>query len=63
VEFGEVDTVSLALRRIPLAGRLVRPRLKKSTHLRDEGHQARELTKTPKVPVTVPVGPVPIMTA
>ena len=28
MEFGEVDTGSLALHRIPLAGRLVRPRLK-----------------------------------
>ena len=46
MEFGEVDTVSVALHRIPLAGRLVRPRLKKGTHVRDEEHQARELTKT-----------------
>jgi hypothetical protein len=46
MEFGEVDTVSLALHRIPLAGRLVRARLKQGSHLRDEGHQARELTKT-----------------
>ena len=46
MEFGEVDTRSVALHRIPLAGRLVHPRLKKGTHLRDEGHQARELTKT-----------------
>jgi hypothetical protein len=46
MEFGEVDLVSLALSRIPLAGRLVRPRLKKGTHVRDEEHQARELTKT-----------------
>ena len=34
------------LHRIPLAGRLVRPRLKRGTHVRDEEHQARELTKT-----------------
>ena len=46
MEFGEVDLASLALSRIPLAGRLVRPRLKKGTHVRDEEHQARELTKT-----------------
>jgi hypothetical protein len=46
MEFGEVDLVSLALHRIPLAGRLVRPRLKKGTYVRDEEHQARELTKT-----------------
>ena len=46
MEFGEVDTGSLALHRIPLAGRLVRTRLKKRSHLRDEGYQARELTKT-----------------
>ena len=46
MEFGEVDYVSVALHRIPLAGRLVRPRLKKGTHRRDEEHQARELTKT-----------------
>ena len=46
MEFGEVDLVSLALSRMPLAGRFVRPRLKKGTHVRDEGHQARELTKT-----------------
>jgi hypothetical protein len=46
MELGEVDNLSLALHRIPLAGRLVRPRLKKGSHRRDEGHQARELTKT-----------------
>jgi len=46
MELGEVDTLSVALHRIPLADRLVRPRLKKGTHVRDEGHQARELTKT-----------------
>ena len=46
MEFGEVDTASVALHRIPLAGRLVRPRLKKGTHVRDEEYQARELTKT-----------------
>ena len=46
MEFGEVDTLSVALHRIPLAGRLVRPRLKRGTHVRDEEHQARELTKT-----------------
>jgi hypothetical protein len=46
MEFGEVDLVSLALSRMPLAGRLVRPRVKKGTHVRDEEHQARELTKT-----------------
>jgi hypothetical protein len=37
MEFGEVDTGSLALHRIPLAGRLVRTRLQKSSHLRDGG--------------------------
>jgi hypothetical protein len=46
MEFGEVDTVSLALHRIPLAGWLIRPRLKGAKHVRDEGHQARELTRT-----------------
>jgi hypothetical protein len=46
MEFGEIDMMSLALHRIPLAGRLIRPRLKKGTHVRDEEHQARELTKT-----------------
>lgn len=46
MEFGEVNTLSVALSRIPLAGRLVRPRLKRGTHLRDEAYQARELTKT-----------------
>jgi len=46
MKLGEVDTASLALHRIPVAGRLVRPRLKKGTHLRDEEHQARELTET-----------------
>jgi hypothetical protein len=46
MEFGEVDMMSLALHRIPLAGRLVRPRLKRGTYVRDETHQARELTKT-----------------
>jgi hypothetical protein len=46
MELGEVDTLSVALHRIPLAGRLIRPRLKPGSHLRDEGHQARELTKT-----------------
>ena len=46
MELGEVDTLSVALHRIPLAGRLVRPRLKQGSHLRDEGHQAGELTKT-----------------
>lgn len=46
MEFGEVDTASVALHRIPLAGRPVRPRLKKGTYVRDEEHQARELTKT-----------------
>jgi hypothetical protein len=38
----------VALHRIPLAGRLIRPRLKPGSHLRDEGHQARELTKEPR---------------
>jgi hypothetical protein len=46
MEFGEVDTVSVALHRIPLAGRLVRPRLKKGTYHRDEAYQASQLTKT-----------------
>jgi hypothetical protein len=46
MEFGEVDMMSLALHRIPLAGRLIRPRLKRGTYVRDEEHQARELTKT-----------------
>ena len=46
MELGEVDLMSLALHRIPLAGRLVRPRLKRGTYVRDEEQQARELTKT-----------------
>jgi hypothetical protein len=46
MEFGEIDMMSLALHRIPLAGRLIRPRLKRGTYVRDEEHQARELTKT-----------------
>ena len=46
MELGEVDTLSVALHRIPLAGRLVRPRVKRGTHVRDEEYQARELTKT-----------------
>ena len=46
MEFGEVDMMSLALHRITLAGRLVRPWLKRGTYVRDEEHQARELTKT-----------------
>ncbi len=46
LEFGELDMMSLALHRIPLAGLLVRPRLKRGTHVRDEDHQARELIKT-----------------
>ncbi len=46
MEFGEVDLVSLGLHRIPYAGRLVRPRLKRGTNVRDEQKQARELAKT-----------------
>jgi hypothetical protein len=46
MELGEADMMSLALHRMPLAGRLVRPRLKRGTYVRDEEHQARELTKT-----------------
>jgi hypothetical protein len=46
MELGEVETGSVLLHRIPLAGRLVRPRLGRGTHVRDEEHQARELTKT-----------------
>ena len=46
MELGEVGTPSVALHQIPLAGRLVRPRLNRGTHVRDEEHQARELTKT-----------------
>jgi hypothetical protein len=44
--FGEVDTLGVVLRRIPLVGRIARPRVKGKTHARDEEHQARELTKT-----------------
>ena len=43
---GERDNASLALHQVPLVGRLVRPRLKKGTHVRDEALQARQLTKT-----------------
>jgi hypothetical protein len=46
MELGEVGTPSVALHQIPLAGRLVRPRLKRGTHVRDETRQARELTTT-----------------
>ena len=46
LELGEVDYLSVWLHRIPLAGRLVRPRLKPGAYHRDEEHQARELTKT-----------------
>jgi hypothetical protein len=46
MEFGEALTLSVALHRIPLAGRLIRPRLKRGTNVRDEEKQARELTKT-----------------
>lgn len=46
MEFGEVEGLSLALHRIPGAGRLVRPGVKGRTPVRDEEHQARELTKT-----------------
>jgi hypothetical protein len=46
LEFGEVDTLAVVVRRIPLAGRLIRPRVKGRKHLRDEERQARELTKT-----------------
>jgi hypothetical protein len=46
MELGEADTLSVLLHRIPLAGRLVRPRLKRGTHVRDEEYQARELTET-----------------
>jgi hypothetical protein len=46
MELGDAVTASVLLHRIPLAGRLVRPRLKKGTHVRDEERQARELTKT-----------------
>jgi hypothetical protein len=42
MEFGEIDMMSLALHRIGVA----RPRLKQGTYVRDEEHQARELTKT-----------------
>jgi hypothetical protein len=40
------DPANLHNRQDLLAGRLVRPRLKRGTHVRDEEHQARELTKT-----------------
>jgi hypothetical protein len=46
MELGEADTLSVLLHRIPLAGRLVRPRLKRGSHARDEEQQARELTET-----------------
>ena len=42
MEFGEIDMMSLALHRIGLG----RPHLKQGTYVRDEEHQARELTKT-----------------
>ena len=46
MELGEVGNLSVALHRIPLAGRLVQPGLKRGTHVRDEDYQACELTKT-----------------
>jgi hypothetical protein len=46
MELGEVEMMSLALHRIPLAGRLVRPRLKRGTFIRNETGQARQLTTT-----------------
>lgn len=49
MEFGELNNESLALHRIPLAGRLFRPRLKTGTNIRDEDQQARELIKTLKI--------------
>jgi hypothetical protein len=45
MELGEVG-VTVALHRIPVAGRLVRPRVKGRRPVRDEEHQARELTQT-----------------
>jgi hypothetical protein len=49
MEFGEVNLASLALRRLPLAGRFVRPRLKRGNFSRNEAHQARELTTTLRI--------------
>ena len=46
MELGEIDMMSLALHRIPLAGRLLRPRLKRGTFIRNETWQARQLTTT-----------------
>ncbi len=43
---GERNDLSVLLHQVPLAGRLVRPRMKKGTHIRDEALQARELTRT-----------------
>ena len=40
------NMMSLALHRIPLAGRLVRPWLKRGTFIRNETWQAHELTTT-----------------
>ena len=46
MELGEVNNLSVGLSRLPLTRRLVRPCLKRGTHIRDEEYQARELTKT-----------------
>jgi hypothetical protein len=46
MELGEIDMMSLALHQIPLAGRLVRPRLKRGTFIRNETWQARQLATT-----------------
>ena len=44
--FGVVDGKTLLLHQLPFVGRLVRPRLKKGTYVRDEALQAREITET-----------------
>jgi hypothetical protein len=44
--FGVTDTTSLALHRLPVVGRFVRPHLKKGHYIRDEASQAHEIAET-----------------
>lgn len=42
---GITDWRAVALHRLPLVGRLIRPRLTKGTHVRDEALQARKIVE------------------
>lgn len=44
--FGIADGRSQFLHQLPVVGPLIRPRLKKGSHIRDEALQAREITET-----------------